>query len=97
MVHRLKLSHGSNQSSANGKWLLEILTLPFKHACSVFHRPLLLAPHVNDLLAPRVHKGQSLGGRTCLGALLYVGNNLRGVKVTSSQSIFDSQVTRRLI
>lgn len=37
MVHRLKLSHGSNQSSANGKWLLEILTLPFKHACSVFH------------------------------------------------------------
>lgn len=67
MVHRLKLSHGSDQSPANCKWLLESLTLPFKHAFSMFHGPLLFAPPINDLLAHRPHKGQPLRGCTCLG------------------------------
>lgn len=95
MVHRLKLSHGSNQRSASWKGLLEILTLPFKHACSVFHRPLPLAPLINDLLAHRVHKGQSLGGGMCPGVPLCVGSNMRGIKVPSQQSVLDRHVTWR--
>lgn len=87
MVHRLKLSHGSNQSSANWKWFLETLILPFP----IFHRPVLLAPSVNDLPAARPHKGWPWWGCTPLEVPLSMSNDLLGIKHTSLRSASDSQ------
>ena len=96
MVHCLKLSHGSNQSSANWKWWLESLTLVFKHAFCVFHGPLLFVPSINDLLAHCLHKGQPLRGCTCLGCCSAPGSNLHDIRVTSLYSVSDGPTTWRL-
>lgn len=52
---------------------------------------ILYAPHVSDMLAHQLHKGQSLLGCTCLGVLLDTSRDLLGIKVTLLPSAFESQ------